>query len=43
MHLKSCGPEDLGEDDPALLEEIARPSLSLEEKFDALSNELKIE
>lgn len=30
-----------GEDDPALLEEIGKAKLSLEEKFDALFNELK--
>ena len=31
----------MGEDDPALLEEIGKAKLSLEEKFDALFNELK--
>jgi molecular chaperone HscB len=33
----------LGEDDPALLEEIGKAKLSLEEKYDALLNELKAE
>jgi molecular chaperone HscB len=33
----------LGEDDPALLEEIGKAKLSLEEKLDALFNELKAE
>jgi molecular chaperone HscB len=33
----------LGEDDPALLEEIGKAKLSLEEKHDALMNELKSE
>lgn len=33
----------MGEDDPALLEEIGKAKLSLEEKYDALLNELKIE
>ncbi len=32
-----------GEDDPALLEEIGKAKLSLEEKYDALFNELKSE
>ena len=32
-----------GEDDPALLEEIGKAKLSLEEKYDALFNELKNE
>jgi len=32
-----------GEDDPALLEEIGKAKLSLEEKYDALSSELKNE
>jgi molecular chaperone HscB len=33
----------MGEDDPALLEEIGKAKLSLEEKYDALFNELKAE
>jgi molecular chaperone HscB len=33
----------MGEDDPALLEEIGKAKLSLEEKYDALLNELKTE
>src|ERR1017187_2336919 len=33
----------MGEDDPALLEEIGKAKLSLEEKYDALFNELKSE
>jgi molecular chaperone HscB len=33
----------LGEDDPALLEEIGKAKLSLEEKYDALLSELKAE
>jgi molecular chaperone HscB len=33
----------MGEDDPALLEEIGKAKLSLEEKYDALFNELKTE
>jgi molecular chaperone HscB len=33
----------LGEDDPALLEEIGKAKLSLEQKYDALFNELKSE
>jgi len=33
----------VGEDDPALLEEIGKAKLSLEEKYDALFNELKNE
>ncbi len=33
----------MGEDDPALLEEIGKAKLSLEEKYDALFNELKEE
>jgi molecular chaperone HscB len=33
----------MGEDDPALLEEIGKAKLSLEEKLDALLNELKTE
>jgi len=32
-----------GEDDPAMLEEIGKAKLSLEEKYDALFNELKLE
>src|SRR5258708_7498599 len=33
----------MGEDDPALIEEIGKAKLSLEEKYDALLNELKTE
>jgi len=33
----------MGEDDPALLEEIGKAKLSLEQKYDALLNELKTE
>jgi molecular chaperone HscB len=33
----------MGEDDPALLEEIGDAKLSLEEKYDALLSELKAE
>ena len=33
----------MGEDDPALLEEIGKAKLSLEEKYDALFNELQAE
>lgn len=44
MHLEELrGQKELGEDDPALLEEIGKAKLSLEEKFDALFNELKAE
>jgi len=44
MHLEELrAQKTLGEDDPALLEEIGKAKLSLEEKFDALFNELKIE
>lgn len=42
MHLEELrGQKRLGEDDPALLEEIGKAKLSLEEKFDALFDELK--
>jgi molecular chaperone HscB len=44
MHLEELRMQKkLGEDDPALLEEIGKAKLSLEEKLDALSNELKAE
>jgi len=44
MHLEELGMQKkMGEDDPALLEEIGKAKLSLEEKFDALFNELKSE
>ena len=44
MHLEELSAQKkLGEDDPALLEEIGKAKLSLEEKFDALLNELKTE
>lgn len=44
MHLEELRMQkELGEDDPALLEEIGKAKLSLEEKHDALLNELKIE
>jgi molecular chaperone HscB len=44
MHLEELRAEKkLGEDDPALLEEIGKAKLSLEEKHDALLNELKSE
>jgi molecular chaperone HscB len=44
MHLEELrGQKKLGEDDPALLEEIGKAKLSLEEKHDALLNELKAE
>jgi molecular chaperone HscB len=42
MHLEELrAQKKLGEDDPALLEEIGKAKLSLEEKYDALLNELK--
>jgi len=42
MHLEELrAQKKLGEDDPALLEEIGKAKLSLEEKHDALLNELK--
>jgi molecular chaperone HscB len=42
MHLEELGAQKkLGEDDPALLEEIGKAKLSLEEKHDALMAELK--
>src|ERR1019366_6949638 len=44
MHLEELRMQKkAGEDDPALLEEIGKAKLSLEEKFDALFNELKTE
>jgi molecular chaperone HscB len=44
MHLEELrAQKKLGEDDPALLEEIGKAKLSLEEKYDALLNELKAE
>ena len=44
MHLEELrAQKKLGEDDPALLEEIGKAKLSLEEKYDALLNELKNE
>ena len=44
MHLEELSEQKkLGEDDPALLEEIGKAKLSLEEKYDALFNELKAE
>jgi molecular chaperone HscB len=42
MHLEELrAQKKLGEDDPALLEEIGKAKLSLEEKHDALLNELQ--
>ena len=44
MHLEELSAQKkLGEDDPALLEEIGKAKLSLEEKFGSLLNELKTE
>ena len=44
MHLEELKMQrKAGEDDPALLEEIGKAKLSLEEKYDALFNELKHE
>jgi molecular chaperone HscB len=44
MHLEELRMQKkMGEDDPALLEEIGKAKLSLEEKHDALLNELKTE
>jgi molecular chaperone HscB len=44
MHLEELKVQKkMGEDDPALLEEIGKAKLSLEEKLDALLNELKTE
>jgi len=44
MHLEELRDQKkMGEDDPALLEEIGKAKLSLEEKYDALFNELKVE
>jgi molecular chaperone HscB len=42
MHLEELrAQKKMGEDDPALLEEIGKAKLSLEEKYDVLFNELK--
>ena len=44
MHFEELrAQKKMGEDDPALLEEIGKAKLSLEEKFDALFNELQAE
>jgi molecular chaperone HscB len=44
MHLEELrAQKEMGEDDPALLEEIGKAKLSLEEKYDALLNQLKNE
>jgi len=44
MHLEELRTQrKTGEDDPAILEEIGKAKLSLEEKYAALFNELKIE
>ena len=44
MHLEELRMQKkMGEDDPALLEEIGKAKLSLEEKYDALFNELRTE
>ena len=44
LHLEELrAQKKLGEDDPALLEEIGKAKLSLEEKYDALFSELKHE
>src|ERR1019366_1900084 len=44
MHLEELSAQKkIGEDDPALLEEIGNAKLSLEEKYAALFNELKTE
>jgi molecular chaperone HscB len=44
MHLEELRVQKkMGEDDPALLEEIGKAKLSLEEKYDAVLNELKAE
>lgn len=44
LHLEELrAQKKVGEDDPALLEEIGKAKLSLEEKYDALFNELKSE
>jgi molecular chaperone HscB len=44
MHLEELrAQKKMGEDDPALLEEIGKAKLSLEGKYDALLNELKTE
>jgi molecular chaperone HscB len=44
MHLEELrAQKKLGEDDPALLEEIGKAKLSLEQKYDVLLNELKAE
>src|SRR4029077_7285141 len=42
MHLEELRVQKkMGEDDPALLEEIGKAKLSLEQKYDVLLNELK--
>ncbi len=44
LHLEELSAQKkLGEDDPALLEEIGKAKVSLEEKYDALFSELKAE
>src|SRR5467141_1467512 len=44
MHLEELrAQKKMGEDDPALLEEIGKAKLSLEQKYDALLSELKTE
>jgi len=44
MHLEELRMQKkMGEDDPALLEEIGKAKLSLEEKYDVLFNELRTE
>ncbi len=44
MHLEELRMQKkVGEDDPALLEEIGKAKLSLEEKYDSLFNEMKQE
>jgi molecular chaperone HscB len=44
MHLEELrGQKKMGEDDPALLEEIGKAKLSLEEKYDTLFDELESE
>jgi molecular chaperone HscB len=44
MHLEELrNQKEIGENDPALLEEIREAKISLEEKYDALFDELKIE
>jgi molecular chaperone HscB len=44
LHLEElCAHQKLGEDDPALIEEIGRQKLELEEKHEALLNELRLQ